>query len=689
MAVSWRKDGIYGFVLLDNPPVNAINREFRQGLLEAVDWAEKEGLERVILSGAGPAFAAGADAKEFDRAPEAPHLPDVLKRIETSTVPCIAALHGAVLGGGAELALACRYRVARSDASIGFPEVILGLVPGAGGTQRLPRLVGLGEALNLVPTGKAINGRQAKEIGLVDEIDDDPLGFAAITNGELLGMAVPVGALNAGEVDEAHYESASVLAKKRMRGQVAPLKAIDLLRVAQTQTLEAGMKREREVFLDLRQSDQARALRHIFFAERGAKIPSDLKPEMKIPDHVAVVGGGTMGAAIAYAFLNTGAKVVVLETDADGLARASTNIEALISNSLSSGRIDETAANARRKQLTLKTNYQDLAGVDLAIEAVFEDGSVKQKVLRSLEAALRPDAVIATNTSYLDVNMLVAKLADPSRLIGLHFFAPAHIMKLLEIVKAEMVSPKALAMGYAVAKRLGKIPVVAGVCDGFIGNRILVRYREAADTLLMDGCTPWDIDAAMVDFGYAMGPYEAQDLSGLDIAHANRRRQDDMRDPARRYIPIADHVVAAGRLGRKTGAGWYQYPANGGKDIDPVIETMILQTAASAGINRRVFTPSDIQNRLVLAMINEAANILFDGIATRAADIDLVLVHGYGFPRWRGGLLHYADQIGVDRLLAMLCMCAAEDPLVWRPSPVIIDCAEAKISLANWQAENH
>ena len=341
MAVSWRKDGIYGFVLLDNPPVNAINREIRQGLLEAVDWAEKEGLERVILSGAGPAFAAGADAKEFDRAPEAPYLPDVLNHIESSTVPWIAALHGAVLGGGAELALACRARVARSDASIGFPEVILGLVPGAGGTQRLPRLVGLDEALKLVPTGKAINGRQAKDIGLVDEVDDDPLVFATMTKGEWLGMAVPVGALNAGEIDETHYESASAFAKKRMRRQIAPLKAIDLLRVAGAETLEAGMKRERDVFLDLRQSDQARALRHIFFAERGAKIPSDLTPEMKTPDHVAVVGGGTMGVAIAYAFLNAGVEIVVLETDADGLARASTNIEALISNSLSMGRIDE------------------------------------------------------------------------------------------------------------------------------------------------------------------------------------------------------------------------------------------------------------------------------------------------------------------------------------------------------------
>ena len=386
-------------------------------------------------------------------------------------------MHGAVLGGGAELALACRYRVARSDASIGFPEVILGLVPGAGGTQRLPRLVGLVEALKLVPTGKAISGRQAKDIGLVDEVDDDPLDFATTIDGERLKMAVPVGKSNTVTVDETHYETAIALAKKRKRGQIAPLKAIDLLRVAGTKTLEEGMKRERKIFLDLRQSDQARALRHIFFAERSAKIPSHLKGEMKTPDHVAIIGGGTMGAAIAYAFLSTGVEVVILETGVEGMARASANIETLISTSLSSGRIDETAANARRNQLTLTTDYQDLGVVNLAIEAVFEDGYVKQKVLKLLESVLRPDAVIATNTSYLDVNMLAASLADPSRLVGLHFFAPAHIMKLLEIVKGEMTSPKALAMGYEVAKRLGKIPVVAGVCDGFIGNRILARYR--------------------------------------------------------------------------------------------------------------------------------------------------------------------------------------------------------------------
>ena len=689
MSVLWQKDGIYGFVVLNNPPVNAINCNIRQGLLDATDWAKSEGLERVILSGKGSCFAAGADTKELDCAPVAPHLPDVLNCIESSTVPWIAALHGAVLGGGAELALACRYRVARSDASIGFPEVILGLVPGAGGTQRLPRLVGFREALKLVPTGKPINGKRACDIGLVDEVADDPLGFAAMIDDERLGMAVPIKELNAGEADETHYESAIAVAKKRMRGQIAPLKAIDLLRVAGVETLEAGMKLERKVFLDLRQSNQARALRHIFFAERGAKIPPNLKPEMKTPNQLAIIGGGTMGAAIAYAFLNSGAEVVVLETDVDGMARASANIETLISAGLSSGRIDENAANAHRNQLTLTTDYQDLGGVDLAIEAVFEDDSVKKNVLRSLEAVLRSDAVIATNTSYLDVNKLAGVLADPSRLVGLHFFAPAHIMKLLEIIKGEMASPKALAMGYAVAKRLGKIPVVAGVCDGFIGNRILARYREAADTMLMDGCTPWDIDEAMVDFGYAMGPYEAQDLSGLDIAYANRRRQDDTRDPARRYIPIADHLVKVGRLGRKTGAGWYRYTANGGKDIDPVIEAMIIKTATSAAINRRIFTPSDIQNRLVLSMINEAANILFDGIAVTASDVDIVLVHGYGFPRWRGGLLYYADQIGVERLLAMLRMFAAEDPVVWRPSPVLINCAETKISLADWRAQKH
>ena len=685
MTVSWRKQGNCGFVELNNPPVNAINQAIRQGLSEAVAWAESQQLSRVIVSGAGAVFAAGADAAEFDAPPKAPHLPDVLQQIETSPVPWIAALHGAVLGGGAELALACRYRLARADASIGFPEVMLGVVPGAGGTQRLPRLVGMMAALRLIPAGRPISGDAAQQIGLVDANCDDPLASAMQVTDDRLAQAVPVAERAVDSPGDDAFDAARHTALRRMRGQDAPLIAIDLLRSASIQTLATGLQRERAAFLTLRQSRQARALRHIFFAERGAKVPAVLRPYMKMPDQVAVVGGGTMGAGIAYSFLRAQIPVRLVETAGDGLERAAANIEKIIMSSLSAGHIDEPTAGQCREHLTLTNNYCDLDDVDVAIEVVFEDVYVKQNVLRSLEEGLRPDAVIATNTSYLDVNMLASTMADPSRLIGLHFFAPAHIMKLLEIVKAETASTKTLAMGYAVAKRLGKIPVVAGVCDGFIGNRILARYREASDTLLLDGCTPWDIDRAMVDFGFPMGPYEAQDLSGLDIAYANRRRLDSTRDSARRYIPISDQVVTAGRLGRKTGSGWYRYITGGGKDIDPVIETMILEAAASAGIDRRVFTPSEIQNRLLLAMINEAANILFEGIAATTADIDLVLVHGFGFPRWRGGLLHYADQIGVDRLLTTLSMYAAEDPLVWRPSLVIVECAKSKISLAQWR----
>ena len=684
MTVSWRKQGSCGFVELNNPPVNAINRAIRQGLSEAVAWAESQQLSRVILSGAGGVFAAGADAGEFDTPPEAPHLPDVLQQIEASPVPWIAALHGAVLGGGAELALACRYRLARADASIGFPEVILGVVPGAGGTQRLPRLVGMMAALRLIPTGRSVSGDAAQQMGLVDGVCDDPLASAMQITDDQLAEAVPVAERVVDSLGDDEFDAARDTALRRMRGQDAPLIAIDLLRSASTQTLATGLQRERAAFLTLRQSKQARALRHIFFAERGAKIPAVLKPHMKMPKQVAVVGGGTMGAGIAYSFLRAAIPVRLVETGGDGLQRAAANIEKIILSSLSAGHIDEATAGRCRDHLTLTTDFSDLGDVDLAIEAVFEDLTVKQEVLTKLQTAA-PGAVLATNTSYLDIDRMAEMLADPSRLIGLHFFAPAHIMKLLEIVYAQATVPAAVAMAFSIAKRLGKIPVVAGVCDGFIGNRILARYREVADSLLIDGSTPWDIDRAMVDFGFPMGPYEAQDLSGLDIAHANRHRLDSSRDPARRYIPISDQVVTAGRLGRKTGAGWYRYTAGGGKDIDPVIETMILEAAASAGINRCVFTPSDIQNRLLLAMINEAANILLEGIAATTADIDLVLVHGFGFPRWRGGLLHYADQIGVDRLLTTLSMYAAEDLLVWRPSLVIVECARSKISLAQWR----
>ncbi|MEC3862604.1 3-hydroxyacyl-CoA dehydrogenase NAD-binding domain-containing protein [Mesobacterium sp. TK19101] len=683
MAVTWRRDGMVGFVELDSPPVNAIGQAMRQGLLDAVDRAEAEGVSRVILSGAGRGFAAGADAKEFDFPPEPPHLPDVLNRIESSAVPWIAAIHGPALGGGAEIALACRYRIARADAQIGFPEVILGVVPGAGGTQRLPRLVGMEQALDLIPSGKALSGQAARGIGLVDMVADDPQAAALALGDDVLAAAVPVGARDVTRAEAAAFDAARRTAGRKMRGQGAPLRAIDLLALAQDVPLAQGMTVERETFLSLRQGAEARALRHIFFTERGARQPKSIAASGRAVTRAAVVGGGTMGSGIAYALLNAGIAVTLLETDAAAVARAQANVDGLIATSLKRGLIDEAGAEARRARFAATTDYGAAQGVDLAIEAVFEDMGVKHAVFARLQAACGPDTVLATNTSYLDVNQIAAGLDDPSRLVGLHFFAPAHIMKLLEIVRGDASSDEALATGFGLAKTLRKIPVLAGVCDGFIGNRILARYREAADTLLIDGATPAEVDAAMTGFGYAMGPYEAQDLSGLDIAHANRRRQDATRDPNRRYVAIGDRLVAEGRLGKKTGAGWYRYD-DGRKAVDPAVEALVRDESARAGVTRRAFSAEEIAHRLVLAMINEAAGILWDGIAQTASDIDLVTVHGYGFPRWRGGLMCHADQVGVAQVLDGVRALEREDPLVWRPGDLLVECAARGIALRDW-----
>lgn len=688
MGILTRKDGMTGYVVLDNPPVNAMNLEIRQGLLAAVDWAESEQFERVIVSGAGRVFAAGGDAREFDARPVAPHLPDVLDRIENSTVSWVAAAHGAALGGGLELMLACRYRIAAPGTQLGLPEVTLGVVPGAGGTQRLPRLIGMDQALGMIPTGRAISAEQAKDIGLIDEIDADPIFFAETTNAEWLGMAVPVGELNTGESPVERFDEARAVAAKRMPNQVAPLEAIKLLEAAQVLTLPEGLTTERNTFVALRSSEQAQALRHIFFAERAAKVPDWLKDTAVAKvEEIAVVGGGTMGAGIAYALLSAGFRVCVLETDSDGVARAKGNIGRLFDDGVKRGRLSKEGALAQRAELTITDDYTQASTAGLVIEAAFESMEVKAQVLGALEAVMSPQAVIATNTSYLDINEMAKGLKDPSRLVGLHFFAPAYIMKLLEVVRGAATSDEALALGFSLAKRLRKVPVLSGVCDGFIGNRILARYREAADTILMDAAAPWEVDEAMVAFGYAMGPYEAQDLSGLDIAHANRRRQDATRDPKRRYIPIADRMIELGKLGKKVGAGWYRYPGGGGKVEDPIVADLALEEAHFAKVTRCEYTEEEITDRLLLAMINEAADILGEGIAASTRDIDLVTVFGYGFPRWRGGLMTYADTLGAKTIVRQLETLEQEDPIAWRISPVLRKVADTGGLLADFVAD--
>ncbi|MDH5797921.1 MAG: 3-hydroxyacyl-CoA dehydrogenase, partial [Paracoccaceae bacterium] len=398
-------------------------------------------------------------------------------------------------------------------------------------------------------------------------------------------------------------------------------------------------------------------------------------------------GGGTMGAGIAYALLNAGMTVELIETDEAGAARARENVEKIIRASVQRGLITQDGMQTLRARLGVGCDFGVAAGADLAIEAAFESMAVKQEVFLALQRVMRPDAVLATNTSYLNVDEIAAVLEDPSRLIGLHFFAPAHIMKLLEIVRGKCSSDPALATGFALAKHLRKIPVLAGVCDGFIGNRILFRYREAADALLIDGATPWQIDEAMVEFGYAMGPYEVQDLSGLDIGFANRRRLDATRDPGRRYIKVQDRMVEAGRLGRKAGIGWYRYPEQGKKQRDGFVEDLILREAREEGITRRAFTAQEITRRLLLAMINEAAEILHEGIAQSAADIDLVTVHGYGFPRWRGGLMRYADELGAENIRDQLNELCTEDASLWRPGKLVLFCAEKGMKFADWRKE--
>ncbi|EGD57506.1 3-hydroxyacyl-CoA dehydrogenase NAD-binding protein [Novosphingobium nitrogenifigens DSM 19370] len=649
-------------VVIDNPPVNVTSEAVRAGLMQAFDTVEAQGADRVILTGAGKAFVAGADAREFSSAPRPPHLPDVVARIEAFPVPVVAAINGVALGGGLELALACHARVAAPSASLGLPEVTLGVVPGAGGTQRLPRLIGLGPALTMIAQGSSVSAGEALSLGLVDAVDEDVVAAAQTLP---LPDRLPTGSLPAPLGDEAALAAARAGAARRMPGQVAPIRAIELVAAACHLPLNEGLAMERATFLALKTSDQAAALRHVFFAERAAMAQTRKGEGAEIASAV-VVGGGTMGAAIAYALSSVGIAVAMVETDAAGIERAQGNVGRLHADAVSRGKMSaETAARRMAERYTWHVGYGDLPPADIAVEAVFEDLAVKAGVFAALDASLPEMTILATNTSYLDVDRLAGTVRAPERFIGLHFFSPAHVMKLLEVIRAQTTSPATLATAMRLAGRLGKIPVLAGVCDGFIGNRILTRYRQTCDIMLLEGALPWQVDAAMRGFGMAMGPYEVQDLSGLDIAYANRKRLGWRTKAGFRYVPIADRIVEeTGRLGRKTGAGWYDYGGKAGRPA-AIVERIVVEESARAGIARRAFADSEIVERATTAMIEEGWRILDEGIAATPSDIDLVLVHGYAFPRWRGGPMHYAQALGLETVRARIAAYADEDPLSW------------------------
>ena len=631
-----QRSGI-AIVTIDNPPVNAINLAVRTKLLALADEFDADSRVRaVVLTGAGKLFVGGADITEFDRPVEPPSLPDLIGRIESAAKPWIAAIRGAAFGGGLEVPLGCRMRVATEDAKFALPEVNLGIIPGAGGTQRLPRLIGIETALRVAAENLQLDGVRAAELGLVDRLVREPLVDAAVDFAlEALESPLPEPASRRPMVaaDPATWEEAGQRIRRSARGASAPLLAFDALRFGVENGFDAGLANERSIFLKLRASEEAAALRHLFFAERAALRPADLRGTAPLPlASAGVVGGGTMGVGIAAALRNAGIPVVLVERDQQSLERGLAALKAIFEAARKKASLTDEEAEARMQGVTGAVGYEAFARCDLVIEAVFEDVAIKREVFASLGRICRADAILATNTSYIDPRQIAEGLPDPGRFIGLHFFSPAQVMKLLEIVPTPETRPDVVATSFELARRLGKLPVRSGICDGFIGNRILRRYRAEAEALLRDGVAPAAVDAAMRGFGYAMGPFEMQDMAGLDISflhrEAARARGEQIAETP------GDLLVRAGRKGQKSGGGWYDYAPGERTPVPSQEAARIIAPLVGAPIE---IAADRIVSRLIAAMASEGQAILDEGIAASPADIDLVEVHGYGFPRKRGG----------------------------------------------------
>ena len=668
-------------VTIDNPPVNALGAAVRQGLLAAMQQAQADAaVAAVLLVGAGKAFIAGADIREFGKPPVPPALPEVCRAIEGSDKPVVAVLHGAALGGGLEVALSAHYRLALPAATVGLPEVNLGLLPGSGGTQRAPRLMGVQAATSLMLSGQHLKAQAALQAGLVDKLvegaDAQAAGLAYVR--ELLAAKAPVRrtrdlAIAEPQAALAWLEEQKAETAKKARGLFSPLKIIECVQAAVQLPFDEGLARERALFIECLDSPQRAGLIHAFFAEREvAKVPEAQAAQPRPVASIAVIGGGTMGAGIAVAALDAGLPVTMIERDAESIARGRANVEKVYNGLVAKGRMTEAAKAAVMARYTGSTNYADIAQVDLVIEAVFEDIEVKKAVFRELDRVCKPGAVLATNTSYLDIDAIAASTSRPQDVIGLHFFSPANIMKLLEIVVPAKVAADVVATAFELAKKLKKVPVRAGVCDGFIGNRILAVYKQAADYLMEDGASPYEIDAAVRGFGFAMGPFQVTDLAGGDIGWATRKRRAATRDPKARYVEIADRICERGWFGQKTGRGFYLYPegARVGQP-DPEVLAIVDAERAKKGITPRSFSADDIMRRYMAAMVNEGAKVVAEGIALRPLDVDVTFVAGYGFPRHRGGPMKWADMTGLDKVLADIQAFAKEDPLFWKPAPLL------------------
>lgn len=680
--VSLNIHGAIAVVTIDNPPVNALSQSVRQGLVEAMDAAEDDvQSDAIVIICDGRTFIAGADIREFGKTPERPYLTDVVQRLEDSKKPVIAAIHGTALGGGLEVALGCHYRIAAQSAHLGLPEVKLGLLPGATGTQRLPRLAGVERALDMMLSGNPVDATQALEAGIVDRVTD---------NDDLLAVSIDFAMEMVGQeprrirdlpAPESNPEVFAAVRKKiaaRSRGLLSPEKIIQCVEAATQLDFKAACEVERKLFLECLGSPQSDGLRHAFFAERAVgKIPG-LAKDTPLRDirKIAVLGAGTMGAGIAYNCLASGFVVHLVDNDTAGLERGNELIQELFAGGVTRGKVSESEARGGIARLTTGTTFDDVADADLVIEAVFEDMAIKKEVFAKLDDVCKENAILASNTSTLDVDEIANVTKRPQDVIGLHFFSPAHIMRLLEIVRGEKTASDVIATSLALAKRLRKIGVVVGNCFGFVGNRMLYSYGRENQMLLLEGASPEYIDKTLVDWGMAMGPNAVGDLAGLDVGYKARHARTDLPDDPRFYR-ISDMLVEQGRFGRKTGRGTYLYESGTSTPMpDPVVQDMINAEAARLGVEQREIAAQEIIDRCIFGLVLEGARILEDGIATRSSDIDVIWTNGYGFPRYRGGPMHYADSIGLDRVYEAICEFRDRfGAQYWQPPELLITLA--------------
>jgi len=689
------RDGI-ALVRVDKPPVNAMDQSVRAGLKQAFGELQgKPEVKAIVLACAGRTFIAGADIKEFDTGIADPGFHEVLRLIEDSAVPVIAAVHGTALGAGTEVSLACHYRVAAEAAAFGLPELSLGIIPGAGGTQRLPRVIPFEAAAEMMLSGRPMPAARAKELGLVDQlvgcnVTEGATAYAkalvAAGKGPRRTRERPV--IGAEKVAETLTAKRAQVAKS-MRNRESPVKLLEALQAAAEKPFDEGLEVEKAVSASLEQAPEARALRHLFFAEREVgKIPG-LSPGVapRPVDSIAIIGAGTMGGGIAMAFANAGLPVTIVDAKQEALDRARSTIAKNYERSVSRGRFTADQVEARIKLMTLALDYRAVSKADLIIEAVFENMELKREIFAKLDQIAKPGAVLATNTSTLDIDAIAAVTKRPQDVIGLHFFSPANVMPLLEIVQAKKTADDVLVTALAIAKKARKVGVVAQVCYGFIGNRIMDPYGREGERCVLEGATPQEVDSALEDFGMAMGILAVYDLAGIDVGHLTRvAHGDSFRDDPTYYRPSA-MLTERGWLGQKTGRGYYRYE-NGKRVADPEVVELLHNEGKRLGVPQRKPGAEEIRERCLYAMINEGARVLEDGIAFRASDIDVVYTSGYGFPRYRGGPMFYADTVGLKTIYnRILEFQRTLDARYWQPAPLLEKLVKAGSSFAQWQAE--